>query len=52
MEHIWEVARRLIEPLLDDLVEVVVEMPEGEHKADLNRFIHELDEQLTKEVER
>jgi hypothetical protein len=46
MERIWEVARRVIDPLLDDLVEVAVAMPEGWERAALNRFINDLDEQL------
>jgi len=50
-EHIWDVARRVIDPLLDDLVEVMRAMPEGFERAALNRVINDLDEQLIAKVE-
>jgi hypothetical protein len=51
MEPIWEAAKRVIEPQLDDLVALVVRMPDDDpRKAELNRRINALDELLMAET--
>jgi hypothetical protein len=46
MEHIREPLRRSLETTLDDLVELVLSMPEGEARDEWNRRINQLEEEL------
>jgi hypothetical protein len=46
MEHIREPLRRIIETTLDDLVDLVISMPEGEERDEWNRRINQLEEEL------
>jgi hypothetical protein len=51
MEPIWEAAKRVIEPLLDERVALVTMMADDDpRKAELNREIHALEELLMAET--
>jgi hypothetical protein len=46
MEHIREPIKRIIETTLDDLVDLVLSMPEGEARNEWNKRINQLEEEL------